>query len=87
MLIILTDVDAVYLNYDKPSQRVLRRASLSEIKRYYKEGHFPEGSMGPKIQASIRFLEKSRSKRKVIITSFDLLDRALEGRAGTLIER
>ena len=89
MLIILTDVDAVYLNYGKPSQVNLRRVSLSEIKKYYKQGHFPDGSMGPKITAAMRFLEKGRGRkdRKVIITSFELLDNALEGRAGTIIER
>jgi len=90
MLIILTDVDAVYLNFGKPSQQRLRKAGLSEIKKYYKQGHFPDGSMGPKITAAIRFLEKCRGRRsgrKVIITSFELLDRAIEGRAGTIIER
>ncbi len=90
MLIILTDVDAVELNYGKPNQRKLKRVGLSEIKKYYEEGHFAEGSMGPKVEAAMRFLEKdpkNRNKRKVIITSFDLLEKAIEDKAGTIIVR
>jgi carbamate kinase len=89
MLIILTDVDNVALNYDKPSQRNLRRVDLQELKKYHKDGHFAPGTMEPKIEAAIRFLERGNGprNRKVLITSFDLLDQALEGRAGTIIER
>ncbi|HDH07389.1 MAG TPA: carbamate kinase, partial [Thermoproteales archaeon] len=47
-LIILTNVDYVYLNYATPSQKPLRKMSLREAEKYYREGHFPPGSMGPK---------------------------------------
>ncbi len=56
-LIILTDVPGVALNYGKPGEKWLGRITLGEIKEYYAEGHFPPGSMGPKVQASIEFVE------------------------------
>ncbi len=56
-LMILSDVDYVYLNYGKPNQRPLTMVSVDELRRYYNEGHFPEGNMGPKVEAAIRFIE------------------------------
>jgi len=85
MLIILTDVDAVYLDYKKPRQKKLGRISLREIKKFYNQGHFPPGSMGPKIEAVINYLEHNK-KGKAIITSFDKLELALAGKEGTIIE-
>ncbi len=85
LLIILTDVDAVYLNYGKKGQKKLMKMNINEAKKYLKQGQFPSGSMGPKIDASVRFLEKNK-KGKVIITSFDKLGKAMEGKAGTVIE-
>jgi carbamate kinase len=89
LLVMLTDVDYVYLNFKRSNQKKLKKVSLEEIKSYYTKGHFPPGSMGPKMLAAIKFLDTGRSskkKRKVIITSFPLLEKALEGNAGTVID-
>ena len=80
-MIFLTDVDFVYLDYGKKSQKPLKKISPEEIKKLMP--HFGEGSMKPKILASVGFLEKGG--RKVIITSFKNLNQALNGRAGTII--
>ena len=83
--IMITDVDKVYLNFKKKNQKALNKVKLNEIKRYYKEGHFPAGSMGPKIEACINFL--SNKGRKVIITNIKNIEKAINGKAGTIIER
>jgi len=83
--IILTDVDFVMLNYGKKNQRPILKATLDEIKRYYKEGHFPPGSMGPKILAAIQFLE--RGGKEVIIGNLNKAIAVFEGKSGTLIVR
>ena len=80
---ISTDVDCVYLDYKKPSQRPLLRASASEIERHYRAGQFPAGNMGPKIESAMRFLDGGG--REVIITSYEHLCAAVEGTAGTHI--
>jgi len=82
-LIFLTDVKYVYLNYEKKDQKPLRRITLKQAKRYLKEGHFKEGSMKPKIEASLNFL-KSGGK-KVIITNVSSLKKALNNKTGTII--
>jgi carbamate kinase len=81
--IILTAVDAVYLNFGKEYQKPVSRATLSEIRQYMAEGHFKPGSMRPKIEAIIQFLEGGGSK--AIITSPKNLLRAIKGEAGTTI--
>ncbi len=83
--IISTSVDAVYLNFGKKDQIPIRRASLSEIKRYMAEGHFKPGSMLPKIEAIIEFLEGGGEK--AIITSPENLLKAVKGEAGTTIRK
>ncbi|MEM4294042.1 MAG: carbamate kinase [Thermoplasmata archaeon] len=83
--VILTDVEKVSLNFGKPNQQPISHLTLAEAERYYAEGHFPHGSMGPKILASIRFLQ--RGGEKVLITSGEKLRAALEGRTGTLITK
>ncbi|MFP3280279.1 MAG: carbamate kinase, partial [Vulcanisaeta sp.] len=55
-MLILTDTDYVYLNYKKSNQRRLMEITVGEAEKYYNEGQFPPGSMGPKILAAIRFL-------------------------------
>ncbi|HEX9113539.1 MAG TPA: carbamate kinase [Nitrospirota bacterium] len=82
-IIILTEVDRVYLNYGAAGEKGLDRVSLEEMKRYFAEGHFPPGSMGPKIEAAIEFLEAGG--REVVITRPELMGAALAGRAGTRI--
>src|SRR3989344_4874616 len=83
--IMITDVDKVYLNFKKKNQKSLSNIKLNEIKRYYKEGHFPPGSMGPKIEAAINFL--GNNGKKVIITNIKNIEKAINGKAGTIIER
>lgn len=81
ILIMATDVTSVYLNYGKKNQQMLKKVSLREAKKYLQEGHFPSGSMGPKVEAAINFL-KSGGKRAVICHLKDI-KAALEGKAGT----
>jgi len=83
MLVIVTGVDRVALHFGKPEQRDLTAASASELERWLGEGHFPPGSMAPKIQASIEFVRNGGSS--VVITSPEKVREALEGRAGTKI--
>jgi len=83
LLLILTDVERVAIDFGKPDQEWLDEVSLDEIKSYYNEGHFPPGSMGPKIEAAISFLENGGEK--VIITSLEKGFEAVNGRAGTRI--
>lgn len=83
MFIISTDADRVYVNYKKPGQRPLDRATVDEMERYYQEGHFPPGNMGPKVESALRFLRAGG--REVIITSYERLFDAVRGQAGTHI--
>lgn len=85
LFIILTGVPCVYLDYNKKSQKVLEHLTLAEAKRYFQEGQFPPGSMGPKIEAAIEYLQAEDSS--VIITDTPYLNDALEGKAGTSITR
>ncbi len=81
--VILTDVEKVYINYNKPDQKALDRISIKEAEAYLEEGHFLAGSMGPKVQAAVRFAEWSG--KEAIITSLDKALDALEGKTGTHI--
>jgi len=81
LLVILTAVPQVYLDFETPRQRALGAVTLEEIERLQEEGHFPPGSMGPKVEAVIRFLKAGG--RRALITDPDSLPRAIEGRAGT----
>jgi carbamate kinase len=83
ILMILTDVDYVKLNYGKPNERTIREMTTSQAKKYSEEGHFLPGSMGPKVEACITFVE--RGGKKAIITSLRGVTDALEGKAGTTI--
>ncbi|MDI6788844.1 MAG: carbamate kinase [Planctomycetota bacterium] len=81
--IILTTVPKVYINYGKPNQQGIIRMNLSQASDYLSGGHFASGSMAPKIEAAINYL--SRTDGKVIITSQENLDEAMQGRSGTTI--
>ncbi len=83
MLIILTGVEKVYLNFGKPDQKPLDVLTVEEAKKYLAEGQFPKGSMGPKIEASIKFVEETG--REALITDMTKLKEALEGKTGTRI--
>jgi len=80
---ILTAVHQVSINFGTPEEQVLGVVSINEIKRHRREGQFPEGSMGPKIDAAIRFIEGG-GQRVVIAHLDDALD-ALQGKKGTHI--
>ena len=79
-LVILTAVEKVSINFKKPDQKDLDRMSAAEAKQYIKEGHFAPGSMLPKIEAALNFVE-SKPGRIAIITSLDKAVDAIEGRA------
>lgn len=82
---ILTAVDAVYLDYGHENERALRTLSLRDAQRYLQEGQFPPGSMGPKMEAAIVFLEGGGES--VLITEAHLLRDALRGKTGTWITK
>jgi len=82
-LIVLTDVEAAYLNYGTQKQEEIREITSGKLKNYLKEGQFKEGSMAPKVEAAIRFVE-SGGERAVIADLGSLVE-ALEGKAGTQV--
>ena len=82
-LVILTDVEGVYLDYGKPDQRLLSNVSPNELEIYAQKGYFAKGSMGPKVEAAIRFL-RNGGKRAVIANLGDL-GGAIKGSAGTQV--
>jgi carbamate kinase len=84
-LVILTSVENVYVNFRKPNQKKLTNITVTQAKRYLKAGHFPFGSMGPKIEAAITFLENGG--KEVLITSLDRARQAIQGTAGTKITK
>ncbi len=81
--LILTDVEKACINYNKPNQKALDRITVAEAENYLKEGHFLKGSMGPKIEAAIRFVKWS--KKDAIITSLNCALSAIQGKTGTHI--
>ncbi len=85
LFLISTNVEKVFLNYNKPEQKGIDKMTVEQAKKYLSEGHFPPGSMGPKIEAGINFLEKGG--KEVIITSPECIGDALKGKTGTYIMR
>ncbi len=85
ILLILTNVEYVYINYKTMNQKPLKNVTLTDLKKYYDKGHFPPGSMGPKILAAIRFLESGG--KKVIISDVEKGWEAFNGKTGTHIKK
>ncbi len=83
VLLLLTDVSQVFLNYGQPDQTALSTMTIAEAKRHLRDGQFAPGSMAPKVEAAIRFLEAGG--KKAIIASLDEAGKALAGAAGTAI--
>jgi carbamate kinase len=83
LFIISTEAEQVYINYKKKNQKGLSQVSLHELEKYQKEGQFPPGSMGPKIESVISFIKNGG--KEAIITSYEYLTEALEGKAGTKV--
>jgi carbamate kinase len=81
ILLIATDEDRVALNYGKSNEQRLDQLSIADAKKYMLEGQFPVGSMGPKVQACINFLESGGEQ--AIITSISCISKALHEKAGT----
>jgi carbamate kinase len=81
LFLISTAVERVALNYGQADQRWLDKLTLEEARRYHKEGQFPAGSMGPKIQAIIEYLEAGG--KQALITNPENIERALRGETGT----
>ena len=84
ILMILTEVEKVSINFKKPDQKDLSSITVAEAEQYIKEGHFAPGSMLPKVQAAMMFA-KANPGKKAIITSLYKAVEALEGKAGTVI--
>ncbi len=82
---IITDVHHVCLNYGSDDVKEIHKSTLEEMKRWLKEGHFKEGTMKPKIEAAIYFLE--HHGEKVIITSIDNIENAIQEKSGTIIKK
>ena len=83
LLIFITSVDAVYLNFGKKDQKEIRKMTTEEAKMYAKRGEFAEGSMLPKVESCIDYVEAT--KGTAIICSIDNVDKAVRGEAGTII--
>ncbi|MBE3113885.1 MAG: carbamate kinase, partial [Actinobacteria bacterium] len=83
VFVISTAVEKVCLNFNKPNQMTLDKLTVVEAKKYIEEGHFAKGSMLPKIQAIVRFLEAGG--KKAIVTNPESLEKALKGETGTHI--
>jgi carbamate kinase len=84
ILMILTEVEKVSINFRKPDQKDLSLLTSAEAEQYIKEGHFAPGSMLPKIQAAIAFVKANPGGKAIITSLYKAVD-ALEGRAGTTI--
>ncbi len=84
VLMILTEVEKVALNFNRPDQRDLDRIKVEEAEKYIEEGHFAPGSMLPKVQAAVDYV-KSNPGKKAIITSLHMALEALDGKTGTVI--
>jgi len=83
LFLILTDVERVYLDFNRPGQRPIGFMSIEEAEDHLREGQFPPGSMGPKIEAAVDFIKMGG--KKVIITSLDSIRPAMAVKTGTHI--
>lgn len=83
-LFILTAIDRVMINYNKPNQKALVKMNSKEARQYIKEGHFAPGSMLPKVEAALNFVDNG-GKRTAVIASLEKAKEALSGKTGTKI--
>jgi len=84
-LVIATNVEYAMAGYGTPDERPIGRTTVAEMREYAAGGHFAGGSMGPKVEAAVRFV--SSGGRRAAITSLELIGDAASGKAGTVIER
>jgi carbamate kinase len=85
VLVIATDVAHAVIGYGTPQARELGRATLEEMEQYAAEGHFAAGSMGPKVEAALRFVRGGGARS--VITALELIAQAVDGSIGTVIEK
>jgi len=83
IFVVLTDVEGAYVNYGKPSQEMIREITSGKLRNYAGEGQFKEGSMAPKVEAAIRFVESGGER--AIIASLGKLIEALDNKTGTQV--
>ena len=83
ILVILTDVEGAYINYGTPKQELIREATTGKLKNYLRDGQFKEGSMAPKVEAAIRFVESGGER--AIIATLGSLTEAIDAKTGTQI--
>ncbi len=84
LFVIATDEAGAAVDYGTPEQRFLGKISVREAEQYLSQGQFPAGSMGPKVEAAIRFI--SAGGHRAVITAVDQIEAAVTGRAGTILE-
>jgi len=84
ILLILTEVDKISLNFKKPNQQDLSHVTVAEAIKYIEEGHFAPGSMLPKVMAAIKFARRFPGKKAIITSLYKAVD-ALDGKEGTVI--
>jgi carbamate kinase len=83
IFVILTDVDGAYINYGTPKQELIKEATSGLLKNYLRDGQFKEGSMAPKVEAAIRFVESGGER--AVIAALGNLTEAVDGKTGTQI--
>jgi carbamate kinase len=81
ILLIATDVPGVALNYGEPNERFLPTLTIARAEQHMKSGHFPEGSIGPKVEAAVQFIQNGG--KRAVITSLDAIEAAVAGKVGT----
>lgn len=84
LFIVLTGVDSVFVNYNQPDQKKLEQVTVAELETYMQEGHFAPGSMLPKVQAAMAFVNH-KPESKAVITSLENLGALIENDSGTII--
>ena len=84
ILLILTEVEQVAINFNKPNEQKLATVTVAEMQKYIAEGHFAPGSMLPKVEAALEFVKSGKNKT-AIISSLNQAARALAGETGTKI--
>ena len=84
-LVIATDVEYAMAGYGTPDERPIGRTTVERMRAYAADGHFAGGSMGPKVEAAVRFV--SSGGRRAAITSLELIGEAAGGKAGTVVEQ
>jgi carbamate kinase len=83
IFVMLTDVDGAYINYGTPKQEIIKEATTGLLKNHLRDGQFKEGSMAPKVEAAIRFVESGGER--AVIAALGNLTEAVDGKTGTQI--